>query len=137
MLVAAQRAGRLAQTGNWPLGTTLGHLAAFIDFAYVGFPAQLRPMWLIKVLIRMQRRKFFEGPMPAGVKIPRIKGGTLGIDPSLSTADGHDRFNRSWQRLAAGPPKDPHPIFGPLSHDEWKAMHFRHAELHLGFYSMK
>lgn len=133
-LVAAERTGTLKQIGNWPLGTTLGHLSAFIDYAYDGFPAQLKPPWIIKVLIRTQRRKFFEGPMPAGVKIPRIKQGTLGIEP-FSTAEGWARCKRSWERLAAGPPKDPHPIFGPLTHTEWKAMHFRHAELHLSFYS--
>ena len=36
-------------------------------------------------------------------------------------------------RLDARPPDAPNPIFGRLTHDEWKAINLRHAELHMGF----
>lgn len=47
--------------------------------------------------------------------------------------EGLERMRRALGRLKAEAPTAPNVIFGPLSHDEWVALHCRHAELHLGF----
>jgi hypothetical protein len=129
-IVASERAGTLRRTGNWKVGQTFGHLAAFINFAYDGYPK--RPPLLIRLLVKPMKRKFIHGSLPAGVKIPGAEGGTWGIEP-LSVDDGVRVLRAAWDRLRASPPTKPNPIFGPLTHDEWQQMHLRHAELHLSF----
>ena len=129
-IVASERAGTLRRTGNWSVGQNFGHLAAFIDFAYDGYPK--RPPLLIRLVIKPMKRKFLHGSLPAGVKIPGAEGGTWGIEP-LSLDEGLRRLRAAWDRLRASPPTKPNPIFGPLTHDEWQQLHLRHAELHLSF----
>lgn len=131
-VVAAGRAGKLRTAGNWTPGQIFGHLAAWIDYAYDGWPADLRPPWIVTMIVRLQKRKFLRGPLPAGVKIPGIAGGTKGTEP-YPLEEGYSRFDRAWKRLESSPPVAPNILFGPMPHEEWIAMHLRHAELHLGF----
>lgn len=131
-LAAAERAGTLRRTGNWTLGQILGHLATWIDFAYDGYPPELNPPWFIKLILKLQKKRFMRGPLPTGVRIPKVEGGTYGTEP-LSLEEGLFRLRKSWERLDEAPPSHPNIIFGPMSHEEWKTVHLRHAELHLGF----
>lgn len=130
-LAAAERTGRLKRVGNWTLGQALGHLATWAEFAYTGVP--LKPPFFIRWILRFQKRKFLVGPMPAGVKIPNVEGGTLGTEP-LSLDEGLRRFKNVLQRLKVEEPTLPSPIFGKMTHDESIALTLRHAELHLGFF---
>jgi hypothetical protein len=129
-LVAAERAGKLNRLGNWTLGQTLGHLAAWINFGFDGNP--LNPPWFVKVLSRMMKKRFIYGKPMRGFKIPKVPGGTLATE-LLSTDEGERRFRDAMERLRRGPPARPNPVFGALTHDEWINLHLRHAELHLGF----
>lgn len=131
-IAAAERDGRLRRTGNWTPGQTLGHLATWANFPYDGYPPTLRPPWLIKVILKTRKAKYLSGSLPAGVRIPKVDGGTVGTE-DMSLDEGVARLQKAWARLLAGPPKIDNPIFGPLTHDEWKAINLRHAELHLGF----
>jgi hypothetical protein len=131
-LAEAERTGTLRRTGNWTLGQTFSHVAAFMDFPYDGYPPTLRPPWFVRLLAPMMKRKFLHSPLPKGFKIPKTQDGTVGAD-LVSTDEGLARLRRSWTRLDAGPPDVPNPVFGRLTHDEWKALHCRHAELHFGF----
>src|SRR5438045_8749518 len=72
------------------------------------------------------------GSKPAGVKIPRVKGDTLGTY-SLPLEEGLRRYKAVLQRLKTEPPTLPSPIFGKMTHEESIALTLRHAELHLGF----
>jgi hypothetical protein len=130
-LVTAEKAGRLRRLGNWTLGQTLGHLATWAEYAYTGCP--LRVPFFIKWLLRLRKRKFLYEPMRAGVRIPRVDGGTLGTEP-LSLDEGLSRFRRVMERLKVESPTAPNVIFGRLSPDEQIALTLRHAELHLGFF---
>lgn len=129
-LIAADRAGTLRQTGNWTIGKSLGHLAAWINYPYDGYP--MRPPWFIKVLTRLMKKKFLYGGLQQGVRITRGGEGTYGVEP-LSTDEGLSRYRQAWERLRKAPPPVPNPLFGPLTHEEWIALHCRHAELHLGY----
>jgi hypothetical protein len=133
-LVEAERAGRLGHVGNWTLGQTLGHLAAWADYAYAGYP--LKTPFFIRWILRSRKQKFIHEPMQAGVKIPGVPGGTAATEPvPLDEAVG--RMHRAMARLKSEAPTLVHPIFGPLTHDEWIAINLRHAELHLGFHIPK
>ena len=129
-LVEAERAGRLKRLGNWTLGQILGHLAGWAEFGYTGSP--LNPPFFIKWILRLRKQKFIWQPMPAGVKIPGVKGGTLATE-LLSTDEGLARLRRVMERLKKEPPTHPHNVFGQLKHEESIAITLRHAELHLSF----
>lgn len=132
-LVAAERAGKLTHLGNWTLGQTLGHLASWISYGFDGYPPNLKTPWWLRLLMKFMKNKFMNSPLPAGFKISGIEGGTLGTDP-LSTDEGLTRLKAAWARLDAGPPAKPNPVFGQLTHMEWKKLHLNHAALHLGFH---
>lgn len=129
-VVAADRAGTLRRCGNWTTGQILWHLAAWVDYSFDGNP--LRPPWFIKLLLRFAKRRFLRGPLKAGVKIPRVKGGTLATE-ALPLDEALTRFKNAWARLEKAPPSIPNILFGPMTHDEWIKGHLRHAELHLSF----
>jgi hypothetical protein len=130
-LVEAERAGRLRRLGNWTLGQTLGHVAAWAEYGYTGFP--LNVPFFIKWILQLRKRKFLYEPMRAGARIPRIQGGTLATDP-LPLDEGWERFRRVMNRLKTEPHTVPSPVFGRLTHDEAIALNLRHAELHLSFF---
>ena len=130
-LVAAEKAGRLKQRGNWTLGQTLGHLATWAEYGYTGSP--LNPPFFIKWILRLRKQKFLWQPMPAGVKIPGVKGGTLATD-LMPTDEALTRLRRVMERLKKEPPTHPHNVFGQLKHEESIAITLRHAELHLSFF---
>jgi hypothetical protein len=129
-LAEAERAGRLRRLGNWTMGQTLGHLAAWVEYGYTGSP--LKVPFFIKWFLRLRKRKFLYGPMQPGMKIPRVEGGTLATDP-VPLEEGLERFRRALERLKTTPPTAPSPGFGRLTHEESIALNLRHAELHLGF----
>ncbi len=131
-LLAAESSGTLRRTGNWTLGQTLGHLAAWINYSFDGYPPQTKPPWFVKLILATQKRKFLTSSLPRGVKIPKIEGGTLGIE-QVSAAEGAARLKAAAARLNAACPTQPSPIFGRLPHDQWIALNLRHAELHLGY----
>ena len=129
-LVAAERSGTLGRRGNWTLGQTLGHLAAWASFCYEGYP--IKPPRVIGWILRLRRHAFIHGPMRAGVHIPRVKGGTVATE-ELSTDEGHARFRRAFERLKGERAMDRHPFLGKMAQEEWIALNLRHAELHLSF----
>ena len=128
----ADAAGQLTAVGNWTPGQVLGHVAAWIDYAYDGFPMR-RPPWLIRVVLRMLLPRFLKKGMPSGQKIPGVAGGTFGTDP-LSVAEGARRLRAAFQRLQSTEPAPyDSPAFVPLSHEDRIRLNLRHAELHLSF----
>jgi hypothetical protein len=88
--------------------------------------------FFIRWILRRRKQKFLYEPMRAGVRIPRVTGGSLAIDP-MSLDEGFERMRRVMERLKTEAPTMPSAVLGPLTHAEWIAMHCRHAELHLGF----
>lgn len=49
-IIAADRAGTLRRAGNWTAGQAFGHLAAWIDYGYEGYP--MKTPWLVKVIAK-------------------------------------------------------------------------------------
>ncbi len=129
----AHRAGTLRATGNWTPGQNFAHLAAFVNYAYDGYPPELaNPPWIIRTILKLMKKKFLYKRMPRGVKIPKIPSGTTGAD-DVSFEVGIARLRAGLDRLEKAPPTAPNVIFGPMTHEEWRSMHQRHCESHLGF----
>lgn len=129
-LVAAERAGRLRLAGQWSFGQILNHMTAWVGYAYDGFPLKLP--WVVRFFLKFRKKAFLYAPMRAGLRIPSVPGGTLATeDVPLDRA--LPAFRVACERLRRTPPTRPHPFLGPLTHDEWIALHLRHAELHLSF----
>jgi hypothetical protein len=131
-LERAEADGRLRAVGAWTPGQVYGHLAAWINFAFDGYPPELDPPGWIKFFMRFAKKRFLRGPMKPGVRIPGITNGTLATEP-LTSAVGLERLRAGIARLEREAPPRPHPIFGAMAHDEWMQANLRHAELHLSF----
>ena len=133
-ILAADAEGRLRASGNWTPGQVLAHVAAWIEYAYTGFPVA-PPPWFVRWILRLQLRRILRGSMPRGVRIPRVTGGTVGMD-DVATPEAAARLLRALQRLAS-PEEAPFdsPAFGPMSHADRITLNLRHAELHLGYLS--
>ena len=80
----------------------------------------------------MMKSSVLKNGFRAGVRIPKIPGGTLGGE-DVPVETGLAALRRSLDRMEAGPPKYHSPAFGPLSYEDGRAMTLRHAELHLSF----
>jgi hypothetical protein len=130
-LVGAERAGRLDRAGNWTLGQALGHLAAWANFAFDGYPPEVRAPLPVRILLRMARGRILSTGMMTGVKIRGIPAGTIAVDV-LAADEGLRRFRAALERLRSTAPRLDNPAFGRLTHDEWIRLNLRHAELHLG-----
>ena len=131
-ILAADKDGRLRALGAWTPGQVLGHVAAWIDYGYEGYPMR-PPPWFLRMFLRWQVKKYLRQGMPSGVRIPKVEGGTYGT-AVLSTEAGADRLRRALARLQTGEPaKYDSPAFGPMSHADRIQFNLRHAELHLSF----
>lgn len=131
-LEAGRRAGTLRTSGRWTPGQILAHLAAFMEYPFVGYPPELNPPWIIRAAFKLMRRRVVRKPMRSGVRIPGLKQGTVGADP-MDFDEALARLRAAAQRLDRDAPSLPNPLLGPLTHDEWKSLNLRHCELHLGF----
>jgi hypothetical protein len=129
-LAAADRAGTLRRAGEWTAGQCLGHLAAWIDYAFDGYPFTAPPEMAARARERLPL--VLEKGMTAGVRIPGVEGGTTGTD-DLPADEGLARLRRAWARLEASPPPREHAFFGPLTHAQWVQLNLRHSELHQGW----
>lgn len=131
-LAAAEAAGKLERLGNWTPGQCFGHVAAFINYAFDGYPPEMpTPPWFVVIMVRLFKKRLLKG-FPAGMRLKGVEGGTLGIEP-ISTAEGLTKLEAAFARLSRSAPTKPNPVFGAMTHDEWLAMHLRHAELHQSF----
>ncbi|MCK6478151.1 MAG: DUF1569 domain-containing protein [Phycisphaerales bacterium] len=133
LLEEAFAAGTLRSSGNWTAGQNISHLAAFIEYGFDGYPPELtKTPWIIRVILKRMKNRFLYHRMKRGVYIPRVKGGTVGADDApFDVAAG--RLRAGLDRLEASVPTASNPIFGPMTHDEWKSLQLRHCELHLGY----
>lgn len=131
-LAAAEREGRLERAGSWTPGQALGHLATWANFAFDGYPPEVRAPLPVRLILRLMRGRILSKGMMPGVKIGRAPGGTLGLDV-LPTDEGLRRFRAAMERLRQTAPSAVNPVFGRLTHDQWVQLNLRHAELHLGY----
>lgn len=129
-IVAAEEAGKLRRAGAWTTGQTFGHVAAWINYAYEGYPFKVP--WFIRLIVKQMVKRYIRDGMPAGRRIPRTADGTYGT-AIMETAEGARRLREALRRLETAPAKFESPAFGALSEHDRIQLNLRHAELHLGF----
>lgn len=134
-LEAAHRAGKLTRTGNHEPGPIFAHLAMATRCSFDGFPTRVGLP--LRILGRLFKSRVLAHPFKPGLKLSS-KNESLAWDTSVTFDDGLARLRQQMSRLTAaqstGPkPSMPHPFFGPMSPDDWRVYHLRHAELHLSF----
>jgi hypothetical protein len=133
-LASAERDGRLVVKGNWSLGQMLGHLSAWVNYAYDGYPTGFTPPpWILRMVLKLMKSKFLTQKLPVGFRMRGAKDGTFGTEV-IPTADGLQRLNAAVARLKKGAPSKPNPVFGQMTPEEWIAITLRHGELHCGFF---
>jgi hypothetical protein len=131
-VVEADTAGRVRTLGTWTPGQILGHVAAWIEYGYDGYPMKRVP-WLIRLLLRRQLKKYMKQGMPSGVRIPRVSEGTYGTE-DMPTEQAAERLRLALGRLQRQEPaKFDSPAFGKLSEEDRVRLNIMHAELHLSF----
>lgn len=133
-IIESERAGTLRRSGNWSVGRCLGHLAAWAEFPYDGYPPEVRPPWWIKAAVRPFKGRILsaDAAMPAGIRLRRLPEGTAGTE-EMETEAAVARLRRAWTRLESTAPAVPNPLLGRLTHRQWIRINLQHAELHLGF----
>jgi hypothetical protein len=131
-VVEADKAGKIRTLGAWTPGQILGHVAAWIEYGYAGYPMKRVP-WLVRFFLRRQLKKYMREGMPTGVRIPRVREGTYGME-DMPTEQAAERLRLALGRLQRREPaKFDSPAFGPLSDDDRIRLNLMHAELHLSF----
>jgi Protein of unknown function (DUF1569) len=129
---AAAYAGRLQTTGNWTAGQILSHLAAWIEYGYIGFPIAAPP-WIFRMILKMLSKRYLKSGFPRGVRIPGTTNGTTGQDDAPYD-EASQRYRTAFLRLKNGEQcKFDSPAFGAMSHEDRIRLNLRHAELHLGY----
>jgi hypothetical protein len=129
-IATAERDRRVARLGNWSPGQCFDHLATWIDYAYGGQPALPTPLFL-RLAGPLLKPVFLSKGFPAGVRFP-VEGGTYGTaDLPIDVAER--RLCTAIDRLDSTEPPGRHPFLGRMSHEDWRRLHLRHAELHLSF----
>jgi hypothetical protein len=109
----------------------LNHLGSWVAFAFDGNP--IKPPFFVRWIVGLRKSKYLNEAMPAGVRIPRVEGGTLAWEPR-TLDEGLAKFNAAWGRMKKEAPTLPNALFGRMTHDEWIRLQLRHAELHLSFF---
>jgi hypothetical protein len=116
--------------GNWSLGQVCNHLSDSLILSVEGFG--VKAPWLIRKTLGpiVKRQLFKTGQMREGIKIPEKFLPKPGLDARAEA----EALRAALQRYSAhtGPMAD-HPMFGPLSRDEWTRLHCIHCAHHLSF----
>jgi hypothetical protein len=116
--------------GKWGLAQIADHLDRVITLSLDGFPMRFPwPMRLVArwfVLPRILRHKVFRLKMTAPQCL--MPGENDDDRPAVDRLRAAvERFSRHTGPLA------PSPIFGELSHQQWREVHLWHCEHHLSF----
>jgi hypothetical protein len=117
------------QLGNWSLGQICVHIAKAMDMAIDG-PA-FRPSLAVRLVGPFLKNRFLTRGISPGFKLPR-SGAALLPDPANIT-DGLAKLEKSIARLQEIRRRQPHPVFGAMTLEEWDQLQLRHSEMHLGF----
>lgn len=140
-VAAERRPAGLLRRGNWTIGQALNHIAAWIEYPFTGYPAELVIPDDVKAQARAAKDRIMRAPMHPGDRLPldgpAAAAGTLATEVVPADA-GLARLESAARLLQSNAPSAPTPLpdpaFGVVTHDDWTQMTLRHAELHLSFF---
>lgn len=114
-------------TGNWTAAQIVQHVGTLIAFSIDGFPGRA-PLHLA-LLGRLMKKRAMAGAAPPGFRTFDF----LEPDRGVAWEEAVAFLGRTIGRLDRERMRATSPIFGRLSHEQWVALHCRHAELHFSF----
>jgi hypothetical protein len=132
VLADAERmaSGNPATLGNWSAGQIFAHLARSFNNSIDG--AEYKAPWYFRLLGRILKKQLLNGPMSPGFKLPAWAAGSLEPAPT-STEEGLNALRNAVARQERESTRVPDPVFGPMSPEEWRKLHLKHAALHMSF----
>jgi len=123
--------GPIRQLGNWTLAQIFDHLARSMSVSVDGtnerFPLPLR------ITLRLVRKRIIGSPMKPGYCVPENVAVLLRPEPHVGLRESLWKLRSAAIRFQDASAFPPHPAFGVLTRDEYRALALRHAELHLSF----
>lgn len=125
--------GKLKQAGNWTPGMAIAHIAYWAERPFAGYPEEVDPPWIMRMIMRLMLGRILKKGMIAGVRIPGVEGGTLGAE-DMPVGAAVERLRAACEQIEQNCPPDPNPLFGPMTHEQWRQLNQRHAELHFSFF---
>ena len=120
----------LRSLGNWSVGQNLQHLAIVMNGAIDGL--RFRAPWYIRALVGLFKRRMLTKPMPAGFQLPKAAAAVM-VPGAVGEAEGFAALRGALGRLRAEMHREPSPVLGQLTIEEWNQLQCRHCELHLSF----
>jgi hypothetical protein len=134
-LNTARKQGNLGHAGKWSLDQCCQHLGRWIDFSIDGFP--FRYPWRYRLAGRLIRLVSWHWLVSLALRPGFLNPPTVReVEPGASILDGDGvRYLRQQiSRIEKGERmRQPSPVEGQITHDQWCYFHLRHAELHLSF----
>lgn len=134
ILADAERLGAaqsIRNTGNWTPAQVMQHVGRLMLASIDGFQAK-GPL-LFRIIGPMMKGKFLSNPFKAGFKVPD-NFSQLKPDENPSWDEGFQVIKTGVERAQSGERmSQSSPFLGSMSHEDWVAMHCRHAELHFSF----
>jgi hypothetical protein len=123
--------GPVRQLGNWTLAQIFDHLARSMNVSVEGtnerFPFPLR------IALRLVRKRIIGNPMKPGYCVPENVAVLLRPESHVGLRESLWKLRSAAIRFQDTSNFPPHPAFGILTRDEYRALALRHAELHLSF----
>jgi hypothetical protein len=121
---------KVKTVGNWTPGQIFEHLAAAYNGSIDGLPSGFP--WIMRAMAKLFKKKFINGAMPPGVKLPGALAKVV-MPPPTSTEKGLADLRAAVERLQRESRRAQHPIFGEITREEWNRVHLNHANLHMSF----
>ncbi len=116
--------------GNWPVDRLLTHLATAINLSIDGM--DVKAPWLMRLMGPLIKRRVMKQGMPPGFNVPKDR--EAGAYPGGFTPhEAVDKLSAAVARTQREKMTARHPVFGPLTHEEWTLLHLHHAAMHLSF----
>lgn len=116
--------------GNWSLDRLLNHLAVAVASSIDGIPG--RAGWFVRLIGPLLKRRVLRRGMSPGFRLPK-KLEAVAFPAGASPGEALEKLRSAVRRTETERMTARHPVFGPLTHEEWTQFHLRHAELHLSF----
>ncbi len=135
MLDDAERlcsARQVSVLGNWQLGRAIEHLARTVDMSLDG--AQFKAPWYVRMIGPLFKKQLLSRPMRPGFKLPANAAKFLIPEHECAVESSIAHLRSVVARAHRTDERQPSPVFGRLTRDEWDQLHLRHAELHLSFF---
>jgi hypothetical protein len=123
--------GPVRRLGNWTLAQIFDHLARSMIVSVNGTNEQFpRPL---RIALRLVRKRIIGSPMKPGYRVPENVAVLLRPEPHVGLRESLWKLRSGAIRFQDASAFPPHPAFGLLTRDEYRALALRHAELHLSF----